>query len=48
MNGKWKECGEKQIVIGYATKNLRGTYKFLHLVTKAIHTSRDVTWLPFK
>jgi hypothetical protein len=46
--GKWKEPGEKQIVIGYGhDQSRRDTYKFLHLVTKAFRTSHDMKWLPF-
>jgi hypothetical protein len=48
FTGKCKEHGEKQIVIGYGEdQESRDTYKFLHPVTKAIRTSRDMTWLPF-
>jgi hypothetical protein len=39
FKGKWKEHGEKQIVIGYGHDQSRDTYKFLHPVTKVIRTS---------
>jgi hypothetical protein len=46
FKGKWKVRGKKQIVIGYGHDQSRDTYNFLHPVTKAIRTSRDVKWLP--
>jgi hypothetical protein len=42
---KWKERGEKVLMVGYAADHSSDTYRVYHLGRKMVKMSRDITWL---
>ena len=47
FSGKWKERGNKMIVVGYARGHPPDTYRMYHLENHTVHESRDVQFLTF-
>ncbi len=44
---KWKERGEKILMVGYAADHSSDTYRVYHPGRKTVSMSRDITWLPW-